>query len=125
MVVESDFREGGTITFNRQDLLDDPLEGMDEGEVALVRFFRRLSEDPNIAGVAVSRMKFGGIYTHFFVKDMWRSEAMSRTLETTGDSFRLLESASQHKAGYSSYICLGKKSFDEAETSFRKGWNRR
>lgn len=96
-----------------------------EGEGAFLQFFRKLVEDPNIAGVALSKMKPRGIYTHFFVKDFGISESMSRTLDTTGDLFPLLTLAAQDQAGYCSYIGLGVRSFDEAEKSFRRGWNRR
>lgn len=121
-MLESALGKGRTISFNRQDLLGGSLEGMD-GSEALVGFFRRLAEDSNICGVAISRIRGGGVYTHFFVKELGRGEVMRRTLDMTGGAFQLLELAAQDSAGYGSFIRLGVQTFDEAEAVFREKWD--
>lgn len=59
------------IVLSREELLSLPprLPGNSEAE-AIDGFFRRLAQEPNILGFAISRIDLGGNYAEWFVKDL-------------------------------------------------------
>lgn len=111
---------GQTMSLNREEFLQEPLENLsDREEQAMGTFVRKLAEDPNIAGVALSRIRMSGqVFTHVFVSDALNGEAMRRTLRVVGGSLNLLEGG-----GPSAFMHLGEKTFDEIEAKFRADWD--
>lgn len=120
---ELSFEQGETIEISRSDYQN--LEQYeDPQDRAFAEFFRTIAQDPNIAGVALSKINYGGIYTHWFTRELLDNrEAARRSLEVTGKSYPHLKEASGDQTGYSSFISLGERSFDEAEKNFRENWD--
>lgn len=71
--------------------------------------------------MALSRLKYGGVYTHWFVSGD-DNDAIHRALRVTGDAYKLLEAGVGDSAGYGSYILMRNKSFEEAEEGYRARW---
>lgn len=121
---EDDFPLGQTHSLKRLSTLDDSLKEISEPAKAIRLFYKKLSEDLNIAGVAISMIKLGGgVFTHFIVQDMWNHEAMAKTLEITKAAYPFLESAMGRRAGYSSCLSMQGRSFEETVADFRKYWD--
>ena len=113
---------GETLVVSREDF-QNPGNYNDPKEEALEQFLRVIAQDPNIEGVAISRINCGGIYTDWFVRDLSVGEKGRNSLEVTGNSYRLLEEAAGDQAGYGSFMHLGERSFEEAEAHFRANWS--
>ena len=114
------FQAGQTVPLNRQEILRDSLEGLqDEVEQGLGVLLKTLAADANIGGVGLSNIKrSGGIYTHIFCVDMQDQEAMKKTLQMVGQAHNSLEGS-----GPCSFVNLGSKQFDEVEGIFRRNFS--
>lgn len=119
---ELSFEQGETVEISRSGYLNPELYN-DPKDRAFAEFFHSIAQDPNIEGVAISKINYGGIYTHWFTRQLLDNhEASRRSLEVTGGSYSHLKAASGDQTGYASFITLGERSFDEVEKKFRDDW---
>jgi hypothetical protein len=117
-----DLTLGETLVVSREEILKtDDLQ--DPSEQTMSNFLKVIANDPNIEGVAISRMRCGGIYTDWFVRDLFDKERGGKSLEVTSSSYKLLAAAAGDNTGYASFTQLGERTFDEAEEKFRANWD--
>lgn len=126
--IEDMFSDGNNILIlKRSDFLDgDAADYVDiyDDEIALATFFKQLAVDDNISGVALSAIHLGGIYTHVIVKDLDDKEKMKRTLDNVDVSFNYLNSVTNQKAGYHSYMRTGGKAPEEFANWFKEEFHK-
>lgn len=116
---EEDFKIGQTVSIPREEFQALNIAGIPPEDDA-VAFLQTIAEDPNIEGVAISKMEPAGIYTEWFVKRLIGSKEIARrTLDTTNSSYQFLAKIALDRAGYGGFITLGNRTFEEAESAYR------
>jgi len=107
-----------TLVLSRTDLKDENPDGSPE-EQAITYYFKTLAEDPNLEAVAISAMKLGGLFNHFFVRNIGGDRQSTAIMPVIDRSFGQLEAAVGQPTGYGSYIFLGDRTFEDVESQFR------